>query len=147
MGSSVQLRDTTLNIYRYKTVMKRKLFQILLMGAVTVSLGMFVSCKDTSGDWYQELNGKFADNATLQEVVDQHNQDINYLMGLIEDLQGQVGKCECDKDLMAQLKQFMNDMNSANVDADDLKNMKELMDLIRNHMAEDKASIKKVRND
>ena len=103
------------------------------MGAVTVSLGMFVSCKDTSGDWYQELNGKFADNATLQEVVDQHNQDINYLMGLIEDLQGQVGKCECDKDLMAQLKQFMNDMNSANVDADDLKNMKELMDLITNN--------------
>ena len=113
--------------------MKRKLFQILLMGAVTVSLGMFVSCKDTSGDWYQELNGKFADNATLQEVVDQHNQDINYLKGLIEDLQGQVGKCECDKDLMAQLKQFMNDMNSANVDADDLKNMKELMDLITNN--------------
>lgn len=103
------------------------------MGAVTVSLGMFVSCKDTSGDWYQELNGKFADNATLQEVVDQHNQDINYLMGLIEDLQGQVGKCECDKDLMAQLKQFMNDMNSANVDADDLKNMKELLDLITNN--------------
>lgn len=103
------------------------------MGAVTVSLGMFVSCKDTSGDWYQELNGKFADNATLQEVVDQHNQDINYLKGLIEDLQGQVGKCECDKDLMAQLKQFMNDMNSANVDADDLKNMKELLDLITNN--------------
>ena len=113
--------------------MKRKLFQILLMGAVTVSLGMFVSCKDTSGDWYQELNGKFADNATLQEVVNQHNQDINYLKGLIEDLQGQVGKCECDKDLMAQLKQFMNDMNSANVDADDLKNMKELLDLITNN--------------
>ena len=103
------------------------------MGAVTVSLGMFVSCKDTSGDWYQELNGKFADNATLQEVVNQHNQDINYLKGLIEDLQGQVGNCECDKDLMAQLKQFMNDMNSANVDADDLKNMKELMDLITNN--------------
>ena len=103
------------------------------MGAVTVSLGMFVSCKDTSGDWYQELNGKFADNATLQEVVNQHNQDINYLKGLIEDLQGQVGKCECDKDLMAQLKQFMNDMNSANVDADDLKNMKELLDLITNN--------------
>jgi uncharacterized coiled-coil DUF342 family protein len=79
------------------------------------------------------LNGKFADNATLQEVVDQHNQDINYLKGLIEELQGQVGNCECDKDLMAQLKQFMNDMNSANVDADDLKNMKELLDQITNN--------------
>ena len=103
------------------------------MGAVTVSLGMFVSCKDTSGDWYNELNSKFADNATLQEVVNKHNQDINYLKGLIEDLQGQVGKCECDKDLMAQLKQLMNDMNSANVGAEDLKNMKELLNLITNN--------------
>ena len=113
--------------------MKRKLFQILLMGAVTVSLGMFVSCKDTSGDWYNELNSKFADNATLQEVVNKHNQDINYLKGLIEDLQGQVGKCECDKNLMAQLKQLMNDMNSANIGAEDLKNMKELLNLITNN--------------
>lgn len=103
------------------------------MGAVTVSLGMFVSCKDTSGDWYQELNGKFADNATLQEVVNQHNQDINYLKGLIEELQGQVGKCECDPELMAQLKKLAEDMKAADVDAEDLKNMKELMDQIINN--------------
>jgi len=114
--------------------MKRKLFQILLMGAVTVSLGMFVSCKDTSGDWYQELNGKFADNATLQEVVDQHNQDINYLKGLIEELQGQVGKCDCDPELMAQLKKLAEDMKAADVSAEDLKNMKDQMaQLINNY--------------
>ena len=104
------------------------------MGAVTVSLGMFVSCKDTSGDWYQELNGKFADNATLQEVVDQHNQDINYLKGLIEELQGQVGKCDCDPELMAQLKKLAEDMKAADVSAEDLKNMKDQMaQLINNY--------------
>ena len=98
------------------------------MGAVTVSLGMFVSCKDTSGDWYNELNGKFADNATLQEVMDQHVQDINRLQGLIEELQGKI--CKCDPNLMAKLKAFMDDMDGANVDAEDLKNMKDLVDLI-----------------
>ena len=103
------------------------------MGAVTVSLGIFVSCKDTSGDWYQELNGKFADNATLQEVVNKHKQDIEYLEGLIEELQGQVGKCECDPEVMAQLTQLAEDMQAANVDAEDLKNMKELMDQIINN--------------
>lgn len=101
------------------------------MGAVTVSLGMFVSCKDTSGDWYNELNGKFADNATLQEVMDQHVQDINRLQGLIEELQGKI--CKCDPDLMGKLKTFMNEMEGANVDAEDLKNMKDLLDLITNN--------------
>jgi uncharacterized phage infection (PIP) family protein YhgE len=111
--------------------MKRKFFQILLMGAVTVSLGMFVSCKDTSGDWYNELKGKFADSATLEEVMEQHVQDINRLQGLIEQLQDQV--CKCDPDLMGKLDDFMKDMESADVDAEDLKNMKDLMDLITNN--------------
>jgi peptidoglycan hydrolase CwlO-like protein len=105
--------------------MKRKFFQILLMGAVTVSLGMFVSCKDTSGDQFNELNGKFT---TLQEVMDQHMRDIQDLQDKIEELQGKV--CKCDPDLMAKLKAFMDDMDGANVDAEDLKNMKDLVDLI-----------------
>ena len=105
--------------------MKRKFFQILLMGAVTVSLGMFVSCKDTSGDQFNELNGKFT---TLQEVMDQHMQDIQDLQDKIEELQGKV--CKCDPNLMAKLKAFMDDMDGANVDAEDLKNMKDLVDLI-----------------
>ena len=105
--------------------MKRKFFQILLMGAVTVSLGMFVSCKDTSGDQFNELNGKFT---TLQEVMDQHMRDIQDLQDKIEELQGKV--CKCDPNLMAKLKAFMDDMDGANVDAEDLKNMKDLVDLI-----------------
>lgn len=95
------------------------------MGAVTVSLGMFVSCKDTSGDQFNELNGKFT---TLQEVMDQHMQDIQDLQDKIEELQGKV--CKCDPNLMAKLKAFMDDMDGANVDAEDLKNMKDLVDLI-----------------
>lgn len=95
------------------------------MGAVTVSLGMFVSCKDTSGDQFNELNGKFT---TLQEVMDQHMRDIQDLQDKIEELQGKV--CKCDPNLMAKLKAFMDDMDGANVDAEDLKNMKDLVDLI-----------------
>lgn len=104
------------------------------MGVVAISLGMFVSCKDTSGDWYNELQGKFADNATLEEVINQHKQDINYLEGLIKDLQGQVGKCDCDPELMAQLKKLAEDMKAADVSAEDLKNMKDQMaQLINNY--------------
>ena len=98
------------------------------MGAVTVSLGIFVSCKDTSGDWYTELNGKFADNATLQEAMRQHQEDIARLQGLIDDLQGKI--CKCDPDLMNKLKNFMNDLDANNVSAADLKNMKDLVDAI-----------------
>ena len=101
------------------------------MGAVTVSLGMFVSCKDTSGDWYNELNGKFADNATLQDAMAQHQADIARLQGLIDELQGKI--CKCDPELMNKLKNFMNDMTANGVDATDLKNMKDLVDAITNN--------------
>lgn len=101
------------------------------MGAVTVSLGMFVSCKDTSGDLEQELNGKFADNATLQDAMTQHQADIARLQGLIDELQGKI--CKCDPDLMNKLKNFMNDMTANGVDATDLKNMKDLVDAITNN--------------
>ena len=91
-------------------------------------MGIFVSCKDTSGDWYTELNGKFADNATLQEAMRQHQEDIARLQGLIDDLQGKI--CKCDPDLMNKLKNFMNDLDANNVSAADLKNMKDLVDAI-----------------
>ena len=108
--------------------MKRKFFQILLMGAVTVTLGMFVSCKDTNGDWEQEFNGKFADNVTLQNAIAQHQADIARLQGLINDLQGKI--CKCDPDLMQKLKKFMDDMNTAGLTPEELKNMKDLLDQI-----------------
>lgn len=102
------------------------------MGAVTVTLGMFVSCKDTSGDWYNELNGKFAYNTTLQEAMQKHQKDIADLMAEIGKLQHLIDsvQCKCDKDLMQKLKKFMDDMNAANVTPEDLKNMKDLLDEI-----------------
>ena len=108
--------------------MKRKLFQILLMGAVTVTLGMFVSCKDTSGDWEQEFNGKFADYATLQQAMQQHQADIAKLQALIDELQGKI--CKCDPELMQKLKNFMDAMDKANLTPEELKNMKTLLDEI-----------------
>ncbi|MBO7100352.1 MAG: hypothetical protein J6W21_10860 [Bacteroidaceae bacterium] len=108
--------------------MKRKLFQILLMGAVTVTLGMFVSCKDTSGDLEKEFNGKFADYATLQQAMQQHQADIANLQALINDLQSKI--CKCDPELMQKLKTFMTEWQKAGVSPDDLKNMKALLDEI-----------------
>lgn len=98
------------------------------MGAVTVTLGMFVSCKDTSGDLEQEFNGKFADYATLQQAVQQHQADIASLQALIDELQGKI--CKCDPDLMGKLKTFMTEWEKAGVSPADLKNMKALLDEI-----------------
>lgn len=98
------------------------------MGAVTVTLGMFVSCKDTSGDLEKEFNGKFADYATLQQAVQQHQADIASLQALIDELQGKI--CKCDPDLMGKLKTFMTEWEKAGVSPADLKNMKALLDEI-----------------
>lgn len=98
------------------------------MGAVTVTLGMFVSCKDTSGDLEQEFNGKFADYATLQQAMQQHQADIARLQALIDELQGKI--CKCDPDLMGKLKTFMTEWEKAGVSPEDLKNMKALLDEI-----------------
>ena len=98
------------------------------MGAVTVTLGMFVSCKDTSGDLEKEFNGKFADYATLQQAMQQHQADIANLQALINDLQSKI--CKCDPELMQKLKTFMTEWQKAGVSPDDLKNMKALLDEI-----------------
>lgn len=98
------------------------------MGAVTVTLGMFVSCKDTSGDLEKEFNGKFADYATLQQAMQQHQADIANLQALINDLQSKI--CKCDPELMQKLKAFMTEWQKAGVSPDDLKNMKALLDEI-----------------
>lgn len=103
------------------------------MGAVTVTLGFFVSCKDTNGDWKEEFGKTFATNASLQQAMQQHQADIARLQALINQLQEEVGKCECDPVLMQKLKAFMEEMNKADITPDELKNMKELLELVQNN--------------
>ena len=51
--------------------MKKKLIQSLMLLVVAVSVGSFVSCKDTNEDMYNELRTQYIkDNASLQEAFD-----------------------------------------------------------------------------
>ena len=111
--------------------MKRKIFQILLMVTVTVSLGIFVSCKDTSGDWRSELETQIqSGNADLATLMAQHQTDIATLQGIIDNLKGQIPSTDN--------QQALNDLmdlifSSAGHEDLNLKSMKDLIDLITNN--------------
>ena len=47
--------------------MKKKLIQILMLAFVAVSIGSFVSCKDTNEDLYNQLR---TDNVAQQNLLD-----------------------------------------------------------------------------
>ncbi|MBO7118694.1 MAG: hypothetical protein J6W03_00045 [Bacteroidaceae bacterium] len=49
--------------------MKKKLIQILMLLVATVSVGSFVSCKDTNEDLYNELRTQNLENKTLAEAL------------------------------------------------------------------------------
>lgn len=96
-----------------KIVMKRKLFQILLMGAVTVSLGMFVSCKDTNEELYNQLKIQVDANAPLYELKADHLKDVTELQRQLDSLKNVLpDPCTCDTSLMKQVAQFMQDLDA-----------------------------------
>ncbi|MBO7067993.1 MAG: hypothetical protein J6W52_04875 [Bacteroidaceae bacterium] len=125
--------------------MKRKLFQILLMATITVSLGMFVSCKDTNGDWYNELKAQIDGKTTLQEILDKNYVDMTTLQSLLNQLQNEIeGKipdpCTCTDwtDAINALNAFMKETQDALQGAEigdvQLNNMKDLIDYIKNNV-------------
>ena len=69
--------------------MKKKLIQILMLMVATVSVGSFVSCKDTNEDLYNELRTKsIADDATLKQALEAR---IAELEGIVAGIKS----CEC----------------------------------------------------
>ena len=95
--------------------MKKKLIQILMLLVAAVSVGAFVSCKDTNEDLYNELRAKsIADDMTLQEAL---QAEIDRLEGLI----AAIKSCECDTTLLLSwvnsedqwLQQQIDDINTA----------------------------------
>ena len=101
--------------------MKSKLSQILLMGAVTVSLGMFVSCKDTSADLYKQLELRVDDNAKLQDAIEAKLQQLEALKQQLEEKMALLKPCNCPENMaqtIQELTGFMNKMNEAAVDND-----------------------------
>ena len=73
--------------------MKKKLIQILMLMVATVSVGSFVSCKDTNEDLYNELRTQNLENATVAEALEAR-------IKTLEDLIGKMKACECDTTLM-----------------------------------------------
>ena len=101
--------------------MKSKLSQILLMGAVTVSLGMFVSCKDTSADLYKQLELRVDDNAQLQDAIEAKLQQLEALKQQLEEKMALLKPCNCPENMaqtIQELTNFMNKMNEATADKD-----------------------------
>ena len=117
--------------------MKRKFYQILLLGAVTVSLGMFVSCKDTNSDLYKQLEWQIDEKASLEEVNRLQLQQLEQMKQYIQDQLALVEKCNCPKNMsqtIQDLTDFMNKMNQAASDNDNsFETLKELLQGITNN--------------
>lgn len=115
--------------------MKRKIFQILFTGAVAVSLGLFVSCKDTSEDLYKDLELKMINkNASLEEVNDAMKQEMSDLKDALATLKAAVDakKCDCPTELLERLDNFLKSMDGTSA-AGEENWMKTMKDLVNNY--------------
>lgn len=117
--------------------MKRKFYQFLLLGAVTVSLGTFVSCKDTNSDLYNQLEWKVDEKASVEEVIRLQEQQLQQLKQYLQEQLAQIEKCNCPKNMsqtIQDLTDFMNKMNQAAADNDNsFETLKELLQGITNN--------------
>lgn len=128
------LRKTKL--YRYN-IMKRKFFQILLMGAVTVSLGLFVSCKDTSEDLYKDLELRIDKNASLDQVKQLLADEMEKMQAELQLKLDAIKQCKCNLPegldagaLLTDLDKFLKSMDQTTAASEDawMKSMKDLVD-------------------
>lgn len=103
--------------------MKKKLIQILMLLVATVSVGSFVSCKDTNEDLYNELNTqmtqKFAENASMWDALNAWKQTaqqtLDRYQGLLDELRADVdGKVDQDDfdDAIDGINQQFLDLNT-----------------------------------
>ena len=89
--------------------MKKKLIQILMLLVVAVSIGAFVSCKDTNEDLYNELrNQTSVGDQTLAERLLQLQADLDAL-------KASTGNCMCDKNLRTDLNDVMAQLAGLNL--------------------------------
>ena len=112
--------------------MKKKFFQILLMGAVTVSLGMFVSCKDTYSDLYKQLELKIDGNTSIEEVARMQQQQMEQMKQYVQDQLALIKQCNCPENMSETIQKFsdfMNKMDEASVS--DNKSLETLKGLIQ----------------
>ena len=81
--------------------MKKKLIQILMLLVVAVSVGSFVSCKDTNEDLYNELRTQYIkDNASLKDAFDAQIAELERQLGQYKTALDAINSCECDEDAL-----------------------------------------------
>ena len=91
--------------------MKKKLFQIIMLLVATVSVGSFVSCKDTNEDLYNELRVQtLDDNAKLADALNKRIQALQDQIDLMKKWEDQL--CKCDP---AALLKSANDYTDAEI--------------------------------
>lgn len=108
------------------------------MGAVTVSLGLFVSCKDTNEDLYKQLEWKVIDgNSSLEDAIKTQEQQLKQLKDYIDQQLALIKQCNCPDDLSQTINQltiFMNKMTeAASDDNNSLQTLKELIEGINSN--------------
>ena len=123
--------------------MKKKFIQTLMLLIVAVSVGSFVSCKDTSEDLYNELRTQsLTENASLKEALDAYEQKLDQQIALYEQLQRELIAIKTDSiskltalinaqsDLIADLQNDLNGKaDQAEVDA-----LKALLDMLKDQI-------------
>ena len=93
--------------------MKKKLIQILMLLVSAVSVGSFVSCKDTNEDLYNELRTQvISEDASLKDALELQKKQLEDLIQKYKDLLANLPKaCECDKAGMeADIAQLQSDV-------------------------------------
>lgn len=89
--------------------MKKKLIQIFMLLVATISVGSFVSCKDTNEDLYNELRTQaISENAGLQEALDTQKAQLEALLAQFKTFQS----CTCDKTLETRLQGQIDGLNT-----------------------------------
>lgn len=89
--------------------MKKKLIQILMLLVVAVSIGAFVSCKDTNEDLYNEL--RYQTSVSDQTLTDR----LATLQAELDALKASTGNCMCDKNLRTDLNAVMAQLAGLNL--------------------------------
>lgn len=82
--------------------MKKKLIQVFMLLVATISVGSFVSCKDTNEDLYNELRSQMVpSNATLQQALAQQQSKLADLLQEFKNLQAAMpAPCACNETAM-----------------------------------------------
>ena len=94
-----------------------------MMVAVTVTLGVFVSCKDTNEDLYRDLDLRLQEiesSATVPEAMQKQLDNLKKQLEEYKALLDQIKSCDCDCDAMSKLikdmQQAIKDLQAAQVD-------------------------------